>query len=373
MPDSYPNVTIDSEGICTLCRIHDASPRLMKPAAGKDALLRVLTSQASGEYDCVVPLSGGKDSTYALLYVVRELALRPLAVFADSGFVVDAAKENIKRICDKLAVDLVVHKARFRQRIAREALYIWRYTGSYFSACPPCETNNRSVAIQEARKRGIPFIIWGASDFEDDALTFLNPDSPTSRQRYAGKADSARMTSGRTARRLFRDSGLWLISDSFRLPMPWRTKVKAAYHGLMYLYYTIRNNLDVDVPEGWRKYLPFVQTSFEGKGVETVYIFDYVPYDPYAFVNRLKKELGWQARDDKESRMDCKLHSLWAYQSLKDTGITQDGFTLSVLIRYGLMTRAEAERKEEAMTRDLSEDCARLLEELGVDKEGILP
>ncbi len=373
MPDSYPNVTLDSEGICSFCRIHDDSPRLKRPAAGKDALLRVLTSRTSGEYDCVVPLSGGKDSSYALFYIVRELGLKPLAVFSDSGFVVDAAKKNIETTCEKLSVDLVVHHARFRRRLTQEALYIWKYRGSPFSVCPPCETNNRSVAIRAATKRGIPFIIWGATDFEDDVTTFRDPDSPTWRQRWGRKGTAAGKTPRLMARHVLEVTGLNLVYQTFKLPMPWPGKLKLASHILMYQYYRIRNNLDVDVPEGWRKYLPTVQTSFEGKNVETIYIFDYVPYDPNAFVAILKQELGWQAPVDKDSRMDCSLHSLMAYQHLKETGITLDGFTYSVLVRYGLLTRAEAVRKEEVIARDLLEDCEKVLEDLGVDKDGIVP
>jgi hypothetical protein len=373
IPDSHPNVTLDGEGICSLCRIHDGSPRLKKPAAGKDALVQVLTSKRSGEYDCVVPLSGGKDSSYALFYVVRELGLKPLAVFADSGLVVDLAKKNIERICDQLSVDLVVHQARFRRRLAQEALYISKYGGIYYPICPPCETNNRSVVIQEATKRRIPYIVWGASDFEDDALTFLDLGSPTMRQRYGGKVDPVEMTPRGLVRRVLQVTGLSILYQMLKLSIPWHRKLKVIPHALMYLYFTVRNNLDVDVPEGWRKYLPTVQVSFEGKSVETIYLYDYVPYDPYTFVETLKKELGWQAPDGKESRMDCKMFALESYKHLERTGVSKDGFTFSVLIRYGLMARAEAKRKEEAIARGLLENSERLLEELGVDKQGILP
>lgn len=373
MPDSYPNVTLDSEGVCSLCRIHEASPRLQRPAAGKDGLRQVLTSRTSGQYHCVVPLSGGKDSSYALYYVTRELGLKPLAVFEDSGFVADCAKQNIKTICDALEVELVVHQARFRRRLTQEALYIWKHRGRYFSVCPPCETNNRSLAIREAAERGIPFIVWGATDFEDDVSTFLDPDSPSFRERFARGFNAREMPPRQIARRVFEVTGLGIIYRTLRSSTPWDRRLKAAFHAFIYLYCALRNNVDVDVPEGWRKYLPLVRTSFEGKGVKTVYLFDYLPYDPYEQIAILKREVDWHAPKDQEARMDCRLHSLAAYQSLKDTGITLDGFTCSVLVRYGLMTRPEAERKEQAAARHLLQDCEQLLEELGVDKEGLIP
>ena len=101
IPDSYPNVTFD-DGICSLCRIHDRSPRLERSTLGRDKLLEKLTSKATDKYHCVVPLSGGKDSSYALFCVVRELGLKPLAVWADSGFVVGSARANIEKMCEKL-------------------------------------------------------------------------------------------------------------------------------------------------------------------------------------------------------------------------------------------------------------------------------
>lgn len=371
LPDSYPDVELDSDGVCTLCRIHDAAPRLRRPAAGKEALLQLLTSRPRSRYDCVVPLSGGKDSSYALFYVVKELGLRPLAVFCDSGFVVDAAKRNIQRICRDLSVDLVVHQASFRRKLTREALYIWKYRGP-FSVCPPCETNNRSVSIQTAAKRGIPFIVWGATDFEDDATTFSDPDSGTWRERFGHGHDTAAKSPRLLARHLLEVTGLNLVYQAAKMPIPRAARLRLAFHSTMYLYYRVRNNLDVDVPEGWRKILPTVQTSFEGKPVEAVYIYDYIPYDPQAFVATLRKEIGWEAPEGKEARMDCKLHALQAYEHLRRTGITLDGFTFAVLVRYGLMTRAEALRREQAIAEDLVGDCERVLDDLGVSKEGIL-
>lgn len=372
MPDSYPDLTLDSEGICSLCRIHEKSPRLERQVAGKEALRELLASRPAGDYDCVVPLSGGKDSSYALYYIVKELGLRPLAVFSDSGFVSEEAKYNVQHICAELSVDLVVHRARFRRQITREALYIWKYRQEFFSICTPCETNNRSLAIREAMRTKAPFIIWGATDFEDDATTFRDTDSPTWRQRWGAKGKKPPMTPRAIVRFVLEATGLNLVYQTFKMRIPWDRKFKLLYHTLRYLYYLIRNNLEVDVPEGWRRFLPTVETSFEGRGVDTVYIFDYIPYDPQAFVATLKTVLGWQAHDDKESRMDCRLHALVAYDQLRQTGITLDGFTYSVLIRYGLVTREEAKRKEKVLAADLLHECEKLLCELGVGKEGIV-
>jgi len=371
IPDSFPNVTLDN-GICTLCRNHDCSPRLKKTTLGREKLLKILTSKKTDKYDCVVPLSGGKDSSYILLYMVRELGLNPLAVSSDSGFVVDSAKRNIEKICKRLSVDLVVHKSKFHRKITKEALYISKYRGKYFYVCGPCENNNRSIAINEAINRKVPFIIWGATDFEDDVQTFLSDDSLTFRQQFAGRTATAKVKLKEVIKDILGDMGLGYIYHTLKLCIPLENKLKTIFHFLVYLHYRVRNNFDVGVPEGWRKFFPLVVVSFERKEVNTIYFFDYIAYDPCQHVEELQREVGWESSLGKESRMDCKLHLLEAYQHLKRTGITSDGFTSSVLIRYGLMSRREAIEKEEMRKKDLKRECQKLLAELGIEEEDIL-
>lgn len=370
IPESFPDITLD-HGICSFCSAHEHSPRLKEPALGREKLLEVLTSKPVDKYHCIVPLSGGKDSSYVLLYIARELGLNPLAVSVDSGLMTDAAKRNIETICRELAVDLIVHKSRFRRKLARESFYIWKHGGKYFSPCLPCETSNRSVAINEATKRKIPYIVWGATDFEDDVSTFSSPDSYTFRQTFAGRADATRKPH-EAVKDLVQDMGSGIVYPILKLPISSVAKLKAILHALIYLYYSLLNNLEVNVPEGWKKWLPLAQTSFEGKNVKTIYLFDYLPYDPSEHVETLKREVGWQAPAGKEARLDCKLHSIAAYQFLKETGITLDGFTFSVLVRYGLMSREEAQEKETIIRNSLEKDCEQLLLELGIDGEGML-
>jgi len=304
--------------------------------------------------------------------VVKELGLKPLAVSADSGFVVDSAMENIEKICEKLSVDLVVHKARFRRHIAKQALRIWRSRGEFFSPCPPCETNNRSVVINEAVKRGVRFAVWGATDFEDDPATFFDPEFLTFRQRFAKQQDVSKMKLLKRIKHRLRGNGAYLAKEILQSDISATSKIKTLLHLMLYFYYMVRNNLDVRVPEGWRKFLPLVQTSFEGKSVETIYLFDYIPYNPSKQMEILKKEVDWEATYGKEAKLDCELHSIPTYQTLKKTGISSDGFTFAVLIRYGIMSREEAEKKEAVLQESLKADCEKTIVELGFDKADLI-
>jgi hypothetical protein len=64
--------------------------------------------------------------------------------------------------------------------------------------------------------------------------------------------------------------------------------------------------------------------------------------------------------------MDCKIHAISNYQHLKDTGITKDGFTLSVLVRNELLPRDEAMRREKAMQEGLEKEVEQFCKDAGV-------
>ncbi|MFO0947287.1 MAG: N-acetyl sugar amidotransferase [Planctomycetota bacterium] len=110
MDSTIPNVKFDERGICNHCKIHDHLNRLYPVGDEGDRILRRIAEKIkkSGEgkpYDCIVGLSGGRDTCYCL-YKTKQLGLRPLAVHFDNGWDSDIAKNNIRKICTKLDVDL---------------------------------------------------------------------------------------------------------------------------------------------------------------------------------------------------------------------------------------------------------------------------
>ena len=351
MPNSYPNITFD-KGVCSFCRSYSPGKTA---APGKDKLLEILNSvEKTSEYDCLVPVSGGKDSSYALYYVVRELGLRPLAVYWDFDYATDIGKNNIKRLCEKLSVDLVIGKSKnnFRRKAVNEGLYIGRYTGDFFRICGNCINNVHTFVINEATRRKIPFIIWGATDYEDVPTKVGSFQSETFRKWYGSNIGFIKSTFKRS---------LWLLGSGMTLG----GKCKAIWHFLKHYYYIVRDNIDTEAPEGWKKFNPLLRVSFENKKVKTIYLYDYVEYDIYKYIEVLQKETGWEAIAGREMRMDCRLHFVINYQHFKETGLTIDGFALATLVRRGLLSRREAMEKEEVV-REYSEiESQKVLEELG--------
>jgi N-acetyl sugar amidotransferase len=110
MDTSDPDILFDADGHCNHCTDFLVSrARFARGGEGSEETLRetIARVRAAGRgrrYDCIVGISGGVDSCYAL-YLAKKRGLRPLAVHMDNGWNSDIAVRNIKRVADGLGVD----------------------------------------------------------------------------------------------------------------------------------------------------------------------------------------------------------------------------------------------------------------------------
>lgn len=107
---TVPAARFDSEGECNYCKISrrlEAHYPLGKIGERRlDRLIQQIKAAGRNQkYDCIVGISGGRDSIYTL-YLVKQLGLRPLAVHFNDGFGNPVAGENMKKATQKLGVDL---------------------------------------------------------------------------------------------------------------------------------------------------------------------------------------------------------------------------------------------------------------------------
>lgn len=112
MDTSDPLIEFDEAGVCNHCRTFDAetSKLWIQGEEGRRRLEEIaVTIREEGkgkEYDCIIGLSGGVDSSYLAWVAVRQMGLRPLAVHVDAGWNSDQAVRNIESIVEKLGLDL---------------------------------------------------------------------------------------------------------------------------------------------------------------------------------------------------------------------------------------------------------------------------
>ena len=109
--ESIPNIKLNSQNLCQFCLMHDEMEKdypLNELSLSKLEKIaeRIKLETKNKKYDCVVGISGGRDSTF-LLYVVKKIMnLNPLAVHYDNGFDSKTSVSNILSICEKFEVDL---------------------------------------------------------------------------------------------------------------------------------------------------------------------------------------------------------------------------------------------------------------------------
>ena len=114
LPFTFPFIKFDNRGVCNYCNNYTQKNQpkpikelleLVEPYRNKD-----------GSPDVLVPFSGGRDSTYVLHFVKKELGLNPIAYTYDWGMVTDLARRNIARVCGKLGVENIIVAADIKMK-----------------------------------------------------------------------------------------------------------------------------------------------------------------------------------------------------------------------------------------------------------------
>jgi N-acetyl sugar amidotransferase len=121
MDAGVPGIRFDAEGRCNYCTDMLARSRALRTATPEQRAAdlarlveRIKRAGRGKRYDCVVGVSGGVDSTWALLQVI-ELGLRPLAVHMDNGWNSELAQHNIEQMVKRSGVDLYTHVIDWRE------------------------------------------------------------------------------------------------------------------------------------------------------------------------------------------------------------------------------------------------------------------
>ena len=106
-----PDISFDVNGVCNYYYEFTSKLKIRVPPVAEapkqlEAIVEKIKKSGKGnQYDCIIGVSGGVDSTYTA-WLVKQLGLRPLAVHLDNGWDSELAVKNIERTLDKLDIDL---------------------------------------------------------------------------------------------------------------------------------------------------------------------------------------------------------------------------------------------------------------------------
>lgn len=112
MDSSDPNIKFDEQGFCDYCRnfSEKIQPIWNDNLKNHDELFRITevirADIRKNDFDCIIGLSGGLDSSYVAYVAVKKMGLRPLLFHVDAGWNTDQAVGNIEKLVDGLGLDL---------------------------------------------------------------------------------------------------------------------------------------------------------------------------------------------------------------------------------------------------------------------------
>lgn len=164
LDDTVRDIWYDEMGVCKYCHIHDAmekshSASHILEVEYEKKIKKIKSDGKNKNYDCIVGVSGGRDSTYTLL-TSKKLGLRPLAVHFDNGWNSEISVQNIKKACEKLNVDLHTFVAEWEEFKDLQLAFLKASTPD---ADVPTDYAIYSVLYHAAHKEGIKYILNGHS------------------------------------------------------------------------------------------------------------------------------------------------------------------------------------------------------------------
>jgi N-acetyl sugar amidotransferase len=193
LPSTRPNLVLDSDGVCNACRTHETKPKL--DWRGRAKLLADVAASAKQRakpngYDCVIPVSGGKDSTWQTIKCL-ELGLRPLAVTWKTPGRTEIGRRNLENLVS-LGVDHIDWQIDPRV----EARFMVKALKRFGSTALPMHLALFNIPLNIAVRFEIPLVIWGEnSAFEYGAAS----DAHTGLQLNAEWLSTYGVTHGTTA------------------------------------------------------------------------------------------------------------------------------------------------------------------------------
>jgi N-acetyl sugar amidotransferase len=157
MPETKPDLFIDADGVCSACRNFERRQVVDWDQRGQElvTILDRYRARNGGGYDCIVPVSGGKDSTFQALRLL-ELGLNPLCVTATTDHLTALGRKNIENL-KGLGVDYVEVTTNpvVRRRINRLALT------QVGDISWPEHVTIFTIPVRMAVQFDVPLIVWG--------------------------------------------------------------------------------------------------------------------------------------------------------------------------------------------------------------------
>jgi hypothetical protein len=345
LPERTFGVALDRHDVCNYCDYWDKHKEMYSDFSRLRPLFvnRIAKIRGRYPYDALAGLSGGKDSTYVLYKLIKDYDLKVLAVTVDNGFLSDYAKNNVRKIVRKLGVDhsfihpdWEVHRSFYKAALE-----------AFADPCVACAMAGYFHLTRICHEKKIPFFIHGRSPFQ------------MFRNLYAGSGDV-----------FLAMVNVGLQKHSFKNLIGLHTMIDSKLRELLASVYEKQEQRDAVYREFFLD-PKLLQVDFVP---EHLGYFVYHPYNEEEIKREMERELGYRRppADALLGHGDCKIHDAASYAFEQVHGVSLVMPEIAVMLRRGLLSRAEAEaflERHEWRGRVPEESIAHLCDRLGIGRE----
>lgn len=322
MDTTDPDIVFDDLGHCNHCNEYynniqkDTYDGERSDKQLAEIVARIQAAGKGKQYDCLVGISGGVDSCYTA-YLCKKLGLKPLLLHLDNGWDSEIAVKNIQTIAQKLDLDYMSYVMDWQEFKQIQLAFI---RSSIVDIEMPTDIAIPASLHETAAKHGIKYLISGGN---------------------------------------YTSEGI--------LPLQWGYHVKKdmkLYNHIVKQYGTIKRKTIPAIGLIGESYYKFV------KGIKTIYILNYIPYNKDEARAFMEKELGWQYYGGKH--YESRFTGFWqSYMLPVKWNIDYRKATLSTQICAGQMSREKALEILKELPYDtakVEEDKAFICKKFGLTK-----
>lgn len=300
MPETQEGISFDEFGVCRACQ--SSEQKIHIDWTEREKVLRTLLEEAKqkagNNYDCIIPISGGKDSTFQLHVLCKIYGMKPLAVTFSHNWFSATGWYNLQNALEQFNVDHMMFTPNrdLVNRLARKSLE------AIGDSCWHCHAGVGSFPLQVAARFNIPLLIWGESMAESSGrASYLNPVRKFDREYF--------------------------------------TKVSAKLRAdqMECEYLTAKDLYPFNVPSA---------EECERVGVSGIHLGDYIFWDDERQTEFVRDTYGWRETDMEGSykgykSAECVMAGMHDFTCYLKRGFGRGTFHASVDVRNGLLTRKE--------------------------------
>ena len=350
LPEGKFKVVLNDKGICNYCEYFEQKKQDILNLTNREQILARKFQKLKGkyEYDAVVGLSGGKDSTYVLYQMVKKYNLKVAAVTFDNGFLTNFARESIKNTIENLGVDHYFYKPNWNAHKKFYKVAVQKLG----DPCIACAIGGYFLAIKACYENKIPFFIHGRTPFQMYRNFYKNSNDVFLTLMKLNLMEHSFVSNIYNYFTLLKGIPIKSVPG-----LIWRAR--SSGFGSLAVHRYVYSTINEYVKQSISRIADSIQ---EAKEITDEFFVDssklreeFVPeflayflfeeYDEERVKTYLENTLGWKrpANDNLLGHYDCALHAAagYMYKKLNDVNVLEPD--IAVMVRFGAMSREKAE------------------------------